>query len=155
MPSDVYGITVTLPLEKAREIVRGVLEEGRRRELMPLTVVVLDAGGHPVALEREDGAGVMRAEIAHGKAYAALGLGIASRVIGARNEGREAFLAAAAAAANGRFVPVAGGVLVLDPNLDVLGAVGVSGDTSDADEACALAGIGAAGLTPGIDAAED
>ncbi len=153
MPSDVYGIKVTLPLEKAREIVRGALEEGRRRELMPLTVAVLDAGGHPVALEREDGSGVLRAEIAQGKAYAALGLGIASRTIGARNEGREAFLAAAAAAAGGRFVPVAGGVLVLDPSLDVLGAVGVSGDTSDADEACALAGIGAAGLMPGLDAA--
>lgn len=155
MPADVYRLQVTLPLEKAREIVRSTLEEGRRRELQPLTVTVLDTGGHTIALEREDGSGTMRAEVARGKAAAALGIGIASRTVGERNQGRDAFLAGVAAASGGEFIPVPGGVLVLNDRKEIIGAVGVSGDASDADEACALAGIGAAGLTPGVDAAAD
>jgi len=154
MPSDVFSLTTTLPLAKAKAIIEGAKARGREKGFMPLTVAVLDAGGHIVALEREDGAGILRMEVAQGKAWGALGLGIGSRTIGARNQGREAFQAALAAASDGRFVPVPGGVLVLDDHNRAVGAVGVTGDTSDADEECALAGIEAAGLKPGLDAAE-
>jgi glc operon protein GlcG len=149
----VFSLAVDLPLEQARAIVAGALAEGRSQSLAPLTVVVLDAGGQLICMEREDGSGTLRFEIARGKAYGALGLGLGSRTIGARNQGREAFLAALAAASDGRSVPVAGGVLVLDASRRVIGAVGVSGDTSDADEACAIAGIKSASLTPGVDPA--
>lgn len=149
--SDVFSLAVSLPLETARGIVRAALEEGRKQGFMPLTVVVLDSGGQLVAMEREDGSGNLRFEVARGKAYGALGIGLGSRTLGARNQGREAFLAAVAAASGGRFVPVGGGALVLDADGRALGAVGVSGDTSDADEVCAVAGIEAAGLRAGID----
>lgn len=149
--TDVFPLAVSLPLDKARQIITAALEEGRKRELGPLTVVVLDTGGHLVAMEREDGAGTLRFDVAYGKAYGALGIGIGSRTIGERNKGREAFLAAVAAASDGRAVPVAGGVLVLNEQGQAIGAVGISGDTSDEDEACALAGLAAAGLKGGVD----
>lgn len=147
----VFAHAVHLSLDKARAIIDGALAAGRDKSLAPLTVVVLDAGGHLVAMEREDGSGTLRFEIARGKAVGALGIGLGSRTIGARNQGREAFLAAVAAASDGRFVPVAGGVLILNDERQVIGAVGVSGDTSDADEACAVAGVEAAGLAAGVD----
>jgi len=140
-----------LPLESARTIVRAALDDARSRKLKPMTVVVLDAGGHPVLAEREDGAGIARFEVARGKAAAALGVGMSSGVFGAANAERPAFLAAVSAATGGRAVPVAGGVLVLDGSEEVIGAVGVSGDTSEADEAVAVAGIEAAGLMAGFD----
>jgi uncharacterized protein GlcG (DUF336 family) len=153
--TSVFSLSVDLSLEQARMIVRGTLQEGRRRELMPLAVIVLDAGGHLIAMEREDGSGVLRFGVAQGKAYGALGVGIASRIVGERNEGRDAFLGSVAAASGGRFVPVAGGVLILNVDGKVIGAAGVSGDTSDADEACAVHGIEAAGLRPAIDTPDD
>ena len=154
MATTVYSLAVNLPLEQARKIIAGAIQEGRTQSLAPLTVVVLDSGGQLVAMEREDGSGVLRFEVARGKAYGALGIGVGSRTIGTRNQGRDAFLASVASASAGQFVPVAGGVLVLDGANHVIGAVGVSGDTSDADEACALAGIRAAGLQPGVDPSE-
>lgn len=148
---NLFAMITTLPLEKARQIVKSALEEGRRQSMSPLTVVVLDAGGQLVAAEREDGSSVLRFEIARGKAYAALGLGLGSRTIGERNKGREAFLAALGAASDGHFVPVAGGVLALNNDEQIIGAIGVSGDSSDADERAALAGLEGAGLAAGID----
>lgn len=155
MGAEVYSVAVTLPLEKARQLIAAALAEGRRRELMPLTVVVLDSGGHLVAAEREDGSGVLRFQVAQGKAYGALGLGFGSRAIASRNQGREAFLGALSDAADGKAVPAPGGVLVLDGDKHIIGAVGVSGDASDADEAAALAGIAAVGLAAGIDPSAD
>ncbi|HKJ96025.1 MAG TPA: heme-binding protein [Gammaproteobacteria bacterium] len=155
MAAEVYSLATPLPLERARDIVRGALAEGRRRELMPLTVCVLDVGGNLIAMEREDGCGVARLEVAQGKAYGALSLGIGGRTIAGRYKGREAFLNAAAAATAGRFVAAPGGVLVLDGNGQAVGAVGVSGDVSDEDEAAALAGLSAAGLKAGVDPAAD
>lgn len=149
----VYARAVDLRLEQARAIIDSAIREGRSNDLAPLTIVVLDAGGHLVAMEREDGSGILRFEIAYGKAYGALGIGLGSRTIGARNQGREAFLAAAAVASEGRLIPVPGGVLILNATQHVIGAVGVSGDTSDADEGCAVAGIQAVGLHVGIDPA--
>lgn len=154
MPVDVFALNVTLPLEKARAIIAAALAEGRRRGLQPLTVVVLDGGGHIVSLDREDGSGTLRVEIARGKASAALGVGIGSGTIGARNEGRDAFLASVAAASGGEFIPVPGAALVLDDDGRAVGAVGVTGDTSTEDEACAIAGIEAAGYRAGLDAAD-
>ena len=154
MPADVYRLKVSLPLEQARRMIAGALAEGRKQALQPLTVVVLDAGGHVVAAEREDGSGIVRFEVARGKAGAALGIGIGSGVVGARNQGRDAFLAAVATASGGQAVPVPGGVLVLDEGDEIIGAVGVSGDASPADEEAALAGIRSAGLKPGLDPAD-
>lgn len=137
------------PLESARVAVRAVIEAARARDVKPVTVVALDGGGHPVVVEREDGSGIARYEVARGKAAAALGVGLSSGELGAANAERPAFLASVAAATGGRAVPVAGGVLVLDDNEEIIGAVGVSGDTSEIDEAVAVAGIEAAGLVAG------
>ncbi len=138
-----------LTLAQASTIVDSGLAKAREIALAPMTVVVLDAGGHAVALKREDGSGILRVEIASGKAWGALGIGAGSRVLADRvasGVAGAAFVSAAAAASGGRLVPVAGGVLVRDAAGEVIGAVGVSGDLSDKDEVCALAGIAAAGL---------
>ncbi len=141
-----YNLKTDLPLRAADKIVDAALAAGRAQDMLPLTVAVLDAGGHPVALKREDGSGILRADIATGKAWGALGMGISSRTIGERLGQRPAFQGALVGASNGRFVPVPGGVLVLGPDGQVIGAVGISGDTSDKDEYCAIQGIKAAGL---------
>jgi uncharacterized protein GlcG (DUF336 family) len=114
-----------------------------------LAVAVLDDGGHLKAFAREDGAGIVRPQIAIGKAWGALGMGMGSRALARRvadQPQQQAFFGALNAMSGGRVVPAAGGVLVKDGQGVVLGAVGVSGDVSDKDEACALAGIASAGL---------
>jgi uncharacterized protein GlcG (DUF336 family) len=141
----------TLELETARTIVAGARAHGSSAGLKPLTVVVLDAGGHVVAAEREDGSSMKRFDIAFGKAYGALSLGMGSRSIMGRAEQQPYFIAAVTSAVGGTLVPVPGGVLVRDAGGDLLGAVGVTGDTSDNDEAAAAAGITGAGLTPQVD----
>ncbi len=110
-------------------------------------MVVLDAGGHLVAAKREDDSGILRYEIAFGKAYGALGFGFGSRTLAGRAAKVPMFFTAVSAAAEGRIVPVPGGVLVRNAAGRVVGAVGISGDTGDNDEAAALHGIEAAGLT--------
>lgn len=142
---------MTLDLETARTIVSAARAHGRDNGFKPLTVVVLDAGGHVVAVEREDGSSTRRFEIAHGKAHGAISLGLGSRALMARAEQQPYFIAAATSAVGGSLVPVPGGVLVRDPAGALLGAVGVSGETSDNDEAAAVAGVEAAGLTPQVD----
>ncbi len=144
----VKPLAVALPLASAERIAAATLEAGRAAGLLPLTVVVLDAGGHIVTAKREDGSGILRFEIAQGKAHGALGMGIGSRVIRDRLKERPAFQAAIAAAADGRFIPVPGGVLACREDGAVIGAVGVSGDASDKDEYAAIAGVRAAGLLP-------
>jgi len=139
---------VSIGLETAKSITAGVRAAGRDHGLKPLTVVVLDAGGHVVSVEREDGSSNNRFEIAFGKAYGALGLGMGSRSLMARAEQQAYFIAAAAAAIGGRLIPVPGGVLVKDAAGSVVGCVGVSGDTSDNDELAAMAGITSASLVP-------
>jgi uncharacterized protein GlcG (DUF336 family) len=135
-------------LAAASTIVDAALEAGREAGLAPLTVVVLDPGGHPVALKRGDGSGILRAEIAIAKAWAALGMGTSSRALRDRLADRPAFQGALAAASGGRFVAVPGGVLIRDRAGAVIGAIGISGDASDKDEYCAIAGVRAAGLAP-------
>ena len=138
----------SLPLEKANAIVTKALALGRAADLLPLTVVVLDAGGKLVAMQSEDGSGIVRYEIAFGKAYGALGMGISSRLIRDRLSNRPAFQNAIAAASGGQFIPVPGGVLVEDAQGVTLGAVGISGDTSDKDEYCAIEAIRSADFHP-------
>lgn len=137
-----------LTLEQAAKIVDAALAAGRAENMMPLTVAVLDAGGHLVALKREDGSGILRPQVAIGKAWGALGMGQSSRTLRDRLSDRPSFIGALADASDGRFIPVPGGVLIRDGDGRTLGAVGISGDTSDKDEFCAVAGVKAAALTP-------
>lgn len=135
-----------LSLERANLIATTALQHGRDLGLAPLVVAVLDAGGHLLAFQREDGAGILRFDIAFGKAWGALGMGFGSREFLGRTQANPTFVAALATASGGRVIPVPGGVLIKAPDGSVLGAVGISGDMSDADEACCLAGIKAAGF---------
>ncbi len=140
---------MSLTLQQATTIVETALRTGRETNCAPLAVAVLDAGGHLKAFAREDGAGIVRPQIAVGKAWGALGMGLGSRTLARRvaeQPQQQAFFAALNAMSGGRVVPAAGGVLIRDGAGAVLGAVGISGDISDKDEACALAGIAAARL---------
>jgi len=140
-----------LPLATAETIADEVLRLGREEGMHPLTVAVLDAGGHVVVLKREDGSGIMRSDIATGKAWGALGMGIPSRLIRDRLGDRPSFQNALAVASDGRLIPVPGGILINDAEGRTIGAVGVSGDTSDKDEYCAIQAVLAAGLVPSPD----
>lgn len=135
------GIT----LRKARTMIRKALEKGRELGLKPLSVVVLDAGGHVIAFEREDGASPGRFAIAHAKAFGSVMLGMAGSAQRDRAEAQAYFMTAINGLYGGKVVPVPGGVLVRDARGAVLGAVGVTGDTSERDAEAALAGIAAAG----------
>ena len=135
-----------LTLSHAQTIVTAALAAARQHGMKPLVIAVLDARGAYKALAAEDGTSLKRAEIAHGKAHGALALGMGSRAIQKRAGEQAFFVAAVTHVAGGALVPVAGGVLVRDADGRLLGAVGVSGDTSDNDEVAALAGVAAAGL---------
>lgn len=148
MTEHLRSVQSTLTLAAAARIIDGALAARVREGLLPLAVAVLDAGGNIVAFKREDGCGVLRFDIACGKAWAALGMGMPTRQIRDRLRERPAFQAALAAAAHGRFIPVPGGVLILDATGQAIGAVGASGDASDKDEYCAIEGIKSAGLAP-------
>jgi uncharacterized protein GlcG (DUF336 family) len=138
---------MSVTLSKARTIIRKAFEKGAELELKPLSVVVLDAGGHVLAFERQDGAAPGRFAIAHGKAYGAVMLGMAGTAQMARAEAQGYFMAAVNGVFGGQVIPVPGGVLVRSAKGVVIGAVGVTGDTSDNDAIAALAGIEAAKLT--------
>ena len=136
----------TLTLAQASIMVDTALKTAREKNFAPLTVAVLDAGGHLVAFKREDKSGILRFDIAFGKAWGALGMGFGSRTLFERAEKTPMFFTALAAASGGRVVTNPGGVLIRDAHGDIIGAVGISGDTSDNDEICAMAGIAAVGL---------
>ena len=136
--------------EQAREVIAGCLAVGHAGGLNPLTVVVLDAGGHVTAAAREDGSSAKRFEIAHGKAHGAIALGWGSRRTMGRAEDFAPFVTGVGAAV-GPLVPVPGGELIWTADGTLLGAVGVTGDSSDNDEGTAVAGIEAAGLTAQVD----
>ncbi len=136
-----------LTLDHARTIISAALAHGHDAGMNPLCVAVLDAGGHLVAFEREDGVPNRRFDVAHGKAHGAISIGVNSRQLGVMAVDRPHFMAGVGTAIGGALVPVAGGVIVVDDDGRSIGAVGISGDTSDNDEAAALAGIAAAGLT--------
>ena len=137
-----------LTLEQAETITAAARAEGRKRGFQPLTVAVLDAGGQVKMVQREDGSSLLRPEIALGKAYGALALGLGGRELARRAQSMQGFMNALSDIAGGRAVPVQGGVLACDASGTILGAVGISGDVSAQDEVCAVAGIQAAGLRP-------
>ncbi|MFO6463113.1 GlcG/HbpS family heme-binding protein [Jannaschia sp. KMU-145] len=135
-----------LSLARARKIIKATLARGHDMGLKPLSVVVLDSGGHVTAFEREDGAAPGRFPIAHGKAYGSIMLGMAGRAQMARAEAQAYFMTAVNGAYGGQVVPVPGGILIRDKKGAVIGAIGVTGDTSDNDAEAGLAGIEAANL---------
>jgi uncharacterized protein GlcG (DUF336 family) len=137
-----------LTLAQADQIIDAALDEGRRLELGRLTVAVLDTGGHLIAPKREDGSEFLRPPIAIGKAWGSLGMGHAGRVLAERSQKMPVFFGALSDMSGGKVVPLAGGVLIRDADGRIIGAVGVSGDTSEQDEIAAVAGIKAAGLQP-------
>jgi uncharacterized protein GlcG (DUF336 family) len=137
---------MSVTLAQASTIVDTALKKGRDTNCAPLTVAVLDAGGHLVAFKREDGSGILRFDIAYGKAWGALGMGFGSRELAERATKNALFIDALTTISKGRLVANPGGVLIRDAGGNLLGAVGISGDTSDKDEVCAVAGIEAAGL---------
>ena len=140
----------TLTLDQAALIVDSGLEYGRQSGFKPLAIAVLDAGGHLLAFKRHESTGILRADIAQGKAWGALGMGMGSRALAQRAETAPAFIASLASVSHGRVVPVPGGVLVRGPSGEILGAVGISGDLPDNDEACAVYGIEQAGLVADV-----
>lgn len=148
MPNPPIGFAHGLTLVAATRIAEVTLAKGRELGLAPLTVVVLDQAAQPKALLREDGASLLRPEIAMGKAFGAMALGFGGRELARRSAKMPGFMNAFSDLCGGRAVPVPGGVLVRDASGTILGAVGVSGDASDKDEVCAVAGIEAAGLVP-------
>ncbi len=139
---------MTLTLATAQAIVDGALADARTRSARPLAVIVLDAGGHPIAFAREDGASLFRFDIARAKAIGALGMGDDSRTIAERAKGNPVFYQSVTAVVGGEIAFSPGGVLVRRGGGEVIGAVGISGDTGDCDEDCAIAGLHAAGLGP-------
>ena len=132
-------------LSKANAIVRTAQKKAAELGMNPIAVAVLDAGGHLKAFAAQDGTSILRPQIAHGKAYGALAMGMGSRAINRAADERPNFATAINALAGGSLVPVPGGVLIRSKAGAVIGAVGITGDTSDNDEACAVAGIEAAG----------
>ena len=135
-----------LTLDQASAIADAALAEGRNRGFHPLCVVVLDPGAHPLVVKRDERASIYRPEIATGKAAGCLGMGFGGRELARRSQAMPAFFTAIASAFPKGMVPVPGGVLIRDKSGVLIGAVGISGDTSDNDEICAVAGIAAAGL---------
>jgi uncharacterized protein GlcG (DUF336 family) len=135
-----------ITLEETNRIIAAAFEKARDLALNPLTAAVLDAGGHIISVQRQDGASTLRPQIALGKAGGALALGVSSRRIADVAAERPSFVASLGPISPNGVIPAAGGVLVVDADGQVIGAVGITGDTSDNDEACALAGIAATGL---------
>jgi uncharacterized protein GlcG (DUF336 family) len=142
-----------LTLTQATGIIEAALAHAVRLALKPLTMAVLDGGGHLVAFQRQDGSGILRPQIAQGKAWGALGMGLGGRSLAQRAQRAPTFYAALGSASHGQLIPGTGGVLIRSTDGQVIGAVGVSGDTPDNDEACAVRGIEAVGLLadPGKD----
>jgi uncharacterized protein GlcG (DUF336 family) len=135
-----------LTLAKAQTVIAAALKASREKSLAPMAVAVLDARGVLKAFGAEEGTALRRADIAIGKAHGALAMGVGSRTLGKRAEERPHFIAAVTHAVGGSMIPVPGGVLVRGTDNSIIGAVGVTGDTSDNDEAVALIGLAAAGL---------
>jgi uncharacterized protein GlcG (DUF336 family) len=140
-----------LNLKTANAIANHIIAAAEARDdLKPMTAVVIDAGGAVICAQRQDGASPIRVDLAKGKAHGAVMMGISSRKLGERAEQQAYFIQAVNALCNGSMVPVAGGVLIHDAHGTLLGAVGVTGDTSDNDEALAMDAVAAVGLTPVI-----
>ncbi len=139
----------SLTLAQANKIVETALARARDLKIKPLAVVVLDEAGNVKSLQREDGASMFRCDVAIGKAWASVGMGVASRTLLQRAKENPQFFGALASTAQGRFLPQTGAVVIKDVHGNVLGAAGASGGTGDEDEAVCIAGVEAAGLMAG------
>jgi uncharacterized protein GlcG (DUF336 family) len=139
-----------LTLAEADQIIDAALAKGRELGLGKLAVVVLDDGGHPIAMKREDGSEFLRPPIASAKAWGALGMGLPSRRLFERSKKMPVFIASLSDLAEGGLVALPGGVIIRDEDGDIIGAVGVSGDVSEPDEVCAVAGVEATGLAADV-----
>ena len=137
----------SIDLETAEKIVDAAIAKGRELEFEPLTVVVLDDSGTVKSMKREDGSSLMRPDIAAGKAWGCLGFGFGNRVVVARAQSHPMFINTLTDMSGGRIVPSPGGVLIKNAEGRTIGAIGISGDTGDNDEICAVAGVEAVGLT--------
>jgi len=137
-----------LTLTQANTIIEHALAKGREMKVPPLAVVVLDESGNIKAAQREDGASMFRFDVGLGKAWGAVAMGCSSRALAKRAQANPNFLITLAATAQGKFLPQQGGVLIRNAKGEILGAVGISGATGDEDEACGVAGVEKAGLTP-------
>lgn len=146
MSHDLHLLPASISLETAERIVDGALAAASRIGTAPMAAAVLDAGGHLVVFKRQDGLAFLRCDIAQGKAWTALAMGTSSRGSRDRLAERPTFQTALSTLSQGRFIPVPGGVLILDASRRVIGAAGMSGDASDKDEACCIEAIHAAGL---------
>jgi uncharacterized protein GlcG (DUF336 family) len=135
-----------LSLAQANKIIAKALEKAREMKIKPVSVVVLDSGGHLKAMQREDGASMFRFDVATGKAWAAVAMGASSRALAARAKDNPNFFVTLAATAKGKFLPQTGGVLIRDSSGGILGAAGASGGTGDEDEAVCAFGIEEAGF---------
>ena len=138
-----------LTLAQANKIVETAFVKAREMKVRPLAVAVLDDAGHVKSLQREDGASMFRCDVAVGKAWASVGMGVASRTLLERAKQNPHFFGALSATAQGKFLPQTGAVVIKDTDGNVLGAAGASGGTGDEDEAVCIAGIEAAGLAAG------
>ena len=134
-----------LTLNLAVSLASQAIAAGRAISAAPLTIAVLDGGGHLVTLQREDGASLLRPQIAIGKAWGAIALGKGSRLLALDAQQRPAFVAALNSLGQGSVVPAPGGVLIRDQAGKVIGAIGITGDTSDIDEQCAISAVEALG----------
>lgn len=135
-----------LTLKVAVNLVNRAMAAGREISAAPLTIAVLDTGGHLITLQREDGASLLRPQIAIGKAWGAVALGKGSRLLALDAQTRPGFISSLNTLGQGALVPAPGGVLIRDKQGAVIGAIGISGDTSDIDEQCAISAIEALGL---------
>ena len=138
-----------LTLAQAQQIIAGALAQSKVAGYLPMGIAVLDDSGNLKAFAREDGASMFRFEIAQGKAWGAVGMGVSSRVLAQRAKDNPNFLLSLAASSSGRFLPQPGAVLIKNAAGQVLGAVGASGGTGDEDEAICIAGVQSAGLVAG------
>lgn len=139
-------MTQSITLAQADAIADRALQAGRNLNFQPMTVAILDAGGHLKVLKRADDASLLRPDIAIGKAWGALGMGFGGRELARRAEKMPAFFIALNAMSGGRMVPLAGGALIRDSKGAIIGAIGMSGDTSDNDEKCVIEGVTGQGL---------
>jgi uncharacterized protein GlcG (DUF336 family) len=137
-----------LNLATACRIADAAIAFARTRSMRPITVAVLDAGGHTIVLKREDGASILRPQMAEAKAWGALGLGYGSRELVRRNQNTPTFYTALNVTSGGKILPVLGGVLIRDSAGEIVGAVGITGDSQENDDACGVTGVASAGLAP-------
>jgi uncharacterized protein GlcG (DUF336 family) len=138
-----------LTLNIAQTIVKAAIAEARQRQFKPMGIIVVDDSGNPVAFAREDGASMLRFNIARGKAFGAVGMGVSSRALFERAKENPNFFVSLASAGEGKFLPQTGAVLIKNAQGHILGAAGASGGTGDEDELICMAGVRAAGLEPG------